>query len=83
MRGERWYNAHRQHLYQRLIVQGWSHGRVALFYQAMNLALVLPGIAIGVNYPVAAWPVTVLMVGVFSVGWYLLTRRSAVLRQAE
>jgi UDP-N-acetylmuramyl pentapeptide phosphotransferase/UDP-N-acetylglucosamine-1-phosphate transferase len=83
IRGERWYNAHRQHLYQRMIVRGWSHGRVALFYQAINLALVLPGIAIGVLYPVAAWPVALSMMGIFSVGWYLLTRKFGVLEQAE
>ena len=39
LRGERWYNAHRQHLYQRLIAAGWTHGRVLALYQALNLLL--------------------------------------------
>jgi len=54
MRGERWYNAHRQHLYQRLIAHGWSHGRVAMLYQAINLVLVLPGIGVAVRFPALA-----------------------------
>jgi UDP-N-acetylmuramyl pentapeptide phosphotransferase/UDP-N-acetylglucosamine-1-phosphate transferase len=83
MRGERWYNAHRQHLYQRMIARGWSHGRVALCYQTINLALILPGIGIAVHYPAAAWPVTLSLAGIFSVGWYLLTRKFGVPSQAE
>jgi len=83
IRGERWYNAHRQHLYQRMIARGWSHGRVALCYQTINLALILPGIGIAVYYPAAAWPVTLTLAVVFSVGWYLLTRTFGVPRQAE
>jgi len=83
MRGERWYNAHRQHLYQRMIAHGWPHGRVALLYQAINLGLILPGIGVAVYYPAAAWPVALALVAIFSVGWYLLTRRFGVLTQAE
>ncbi len=74
MRGERWYNAHRQHLYQRLIAQGWSHGRVAVFYQAVNLVLVLPGIGVAVRYPELAWPVALILASVFVIGWYRLRR---------
>ncbi|MCW8871691.1 MAG: glycosyltransferase family 4 protein [Xanthomonadales bacterium] len=82
IRGERWYNAHRQHLYQRLIAHGWSHGRVAMLYQAINLALVLPGIGVAVHYPVLAWPVTLLLVLVFSAGWLVLTGKFGVLAKA-
>jgi UDP-N-acetylmuramyl pentapeptide phosphotransferase/UDP-N-acetylglucosamine-1-phosphate transferase len=83
MRGERWYNPHRQHLYQRMIARGWSHGRVALFYQAVNLVLIVPGIGLAVLYPRAAWPVSLLLAGIFWVGWYLLTRKFGVASQAE
>ena len=82
IRGERWYNAHRQHLYQRLIAHGWSHSRVALGYQAINLALILPGIGVAVRYPALAWPVALSLVLIFWVGWYLLTRKFGVLAQA-
>jgi len=82
MKGERWYNAHRQHLYQRLIASGWSHGRVATFYQVLNLVLVLPGIGVAVRYPELAWPVALSLMLLFSLGWYLLTRKTGELAQA-
>jgi len=43
-RGERWYEAHRQHLYQRLVRLGWSHLAVTTVYLCADL--VLAGIAL-------------------------------------
>ncbi len=54
MRGERWYTPHKQHLYQRLIQHGWSHGRVLALYQGINGVLVLPAIVVAVNRPALA-----------------------------
>jgi UDP-N-acetylmuramyl pentapeptide phosphotransferase/UDP-N-acetylglucosamine-1-phosphate transferase len=82
MRRERWYNAHRQHLYQRLIVRGWPHGRVAMLYQAVNLALVLPAIGVAVRFPAVAWAVALVMTLMFACGWYLLTRKIGVFARA-
>jgi len=82
MKGERWYNAHKQHLYQRLIAQGWTHGRVVLFYQAINILLVVPGIVVAVNFPALAWIVAVLMILTFGLGWYLINNRIGVLARA-
>lgn len=48
--GERWYTAHNQHVYQQLITKGWSHSRVLLLYQSMNLVLVLPAIVLAALY---------------------------------
>lgn len=81
--GERWYNAHRQHLYQRLILRGWSHGRVLLTYQGINLVLVLPGVVIGVNYPALAWPVALALATMLGLGWYLSIKRIGVLALAR
>jgi len=50
-RGERWYTAHAQHVYQRLIAHGWSHSRVLMSYQAINVGLVLPAIVLARTYP--------------------------------
>ena len=83
MRGERWYNAHRQHLYQRLIALGWTHGRVLLLYQVINLALVLPGIVFGVDHPDLAWPVAILLAVLLAAGWYLSIKRIGVLASAR
>lgn len=43
--GERWYESHREHFYQRLARAGWSHTRVTLWeigLQAAVVGLVLP-----------------------------------------
>ncbi len=78
-KGERWYTAHKQHLYQQLIGHGWSHGKVLLLYQLINLVLVVPVIAVAVNYPawaaVMAWSVSVALV----LGWFVVKRKLGVL----
>jgi len=81
-RGERWYNAHRQHVYQRLIAHGWSHGRVALLYQAVNLVVVVPGIGVAVRYPALAWPAALMVALLLACAWHLLTRKFGVLAEA-
>ncbi len=39
IRGERWFEAHRQHLYQRLVHRGWSHLSVTSVYLCADLFL--------------------------------------------
>lgn len=79
LRGEQWYTAHRQHLYQRLIANGWTHFHVLLLYQAINLALVLPAIAVAVHYPESAWPLAAALALVLGCGWYLAIKKIGVL----
>ena len=43
-KGERIYEAHRSHLYQRLIIAGQSHARVSLTYYALSAALACGGV---------------------------------------
>ena len=81
-KGERWETAHNQHLYQRLIVHGWTHARVLLFYQAMNLTLVVPGIVVANNYPWLAWTVALTMILVMGLGWFLVLRNIGVFARA-
>ena len=83
MRGERWYNAHRQHLYQRLIAAGWTHGRVLAVYQAINLILVVPGVVIGVSDPAWAWPTAAALAATLVLGWYLSIRKIGELAEAR
>jgi len=82
LRGERWYNPHKQHLYQRLIERGWSHGRVLTLYQLINLVLVVPAIAVAVNYPASATIVAIAVSGVLGLGWLLVKHKLGVLAQA-
>jgi UDP-N-acetylmuramyl pentapeptide phosphotransferase/UDP-N-acetylglucosamine-1-phosphate transferase len=39
LRGERLWRAHRSHLYQRLVMRGWSQRRVTLDYAAVAVGL--------------------------------------------
>ena len=82
MKGERWYNAHRQHLYQRIIALGWTHARVLLLYQVINLALVLPGVVFGVNHPERAWHIAIVLGLALGLGWYLSIKRIGVSAKA-
>jgi UDP-N-acetylmuramyl pentapeptide phosphotransferase/UDP-N-acetylglucosamine-1-phosphate transferase len=82
IRGERWYNAHRQHLYQQLIAAGWTHGRVVVAYQALNLLLVLPGIVVAANSPTLAWPVAITMALALGLSWYVVMKKIGVLARA-
>jgi UDP-N-acetylmuramyl pentapeptide phosphotransferase/UDP-N-acetylglucosamine-1-phosphate transferase len=77
-RGERWYTPHTQHMYQRLIRQGWSHSRVLTIYQTINVLLVLPATVLAVMYPEQAWPVTGACFFVLLAGWYAASRRVEV-----
>jgi Fuc2NAc and GlcNAc transferase len=62
MRGERWYTAHREHAYQRLVALGSSHGRVSLWAMILNLSVFLPLAWIGWRHP--RWLLLALIVSV-------------------
>lgn len=82
MNGEQWYTPHKQHLYQRLIQRGWSHGRVLALYQGINLALVAPAIAVAVSCPACAWVAAAAVTVALGLGWALVRRQLGVLAQA-
>jgi Fuc2NAc and GlcNAc transferase len=78
LKGERWYTAHRQHLYQQLIASGWSHESVLALYLSINIVLVLPAIVVSVRNPESTWFVTLGLIAMMIVGWTLATRRLGV-----
>lgn len=77
-RGERWYTAHRQHAYQRLLDRGWSHGQVMGLYLLVNVFVVLPGVVVAVRWPhfdtVLAAGLTVML----AVGWRVVQSAATV-----
>jgi len=77
-RGERWYTPHKQHMYQRLIDLGWSHSRVLLLYQAINLLVVAPVIILARTYPDLACVLAGGMFLLLTTGWYLASLRLGV-----
>lgn len=71
IRGERWYTAHKQHLYQRLIGQRWSHSRVLLLYQSLNLLVVAPAAVLALMYPEYAWLLAAAVLLLLATGWQI------------
>jgi Fuc2NAc and GlcNAc transferase len=51
LRGERWYEGHRQHAYQHLAIRWASHGKVTLAYTAFNVLAVVPAVWLANRYP--------------------------------
>ncbi|MEJ8566799.1 MraY family glycosyltransferase [Elongatibacter sediminis] len=82
MKGERWYTPHKQHLYQCLIQRGWTHGGVLALYQGLNGLLVLPAIAVAVNWPELAWSVAFAATVVLLVAWVQVKKKLGVLARA-
>mgnify|MGYP001818164233 CR=1 FL=1 len=78
-RGERWYTAHAQHVYQRLIAHGWTHSRVLVLYQVINVIWVLPVIVLAEIYPSNA--IILAGLGYFLLGtcWYIANWRLGVI----
>jgi Fuc2NAc and GlcNAc transferase len=75
IRGERWYTAHNQHIYQRLIVHGWSHGRVLMVYQSINVLIILPAVMLAYIYPQYALEITGLTLLALGTSWYIAFRK--------
>ena len=65
--GRRWYSAHREHLYQWLVRNGFTHAAVVAIYLGWNLAVALP---------VVAWmnrmPRSPMLAGTITAAVYLL-----------
>jgi len=82
-RRERWYTAHAQHVYQRLIAKGWSHRRVLIVYQIINVTLVLPAIVLAKMFPqytVITVAVTLLLLGTC---WHIANRRLGMTAEVQ
>jgi len=82
-RGERWYTAHAQHVYQRLIAQGWSHRQVLVVYQAINVVLVLPAMALAKMYPQYALETVASTLLLLGASWYIANWRLGMTAEVQ
>jgi len=82
-RGERWYTAHAQHVYQRLIAQRWSHRQVLVVYQSINVILVLPAIVLAEIYPQYAMVTVGLSLLLLGACWHIANRRLGMLATVQ
>ena len=71
--GQRWYTAHREHAYQRLIDSGASATTVFWIYAALNLFLVLPVTLAGSTRPAVS---VIGLYAVLAVLWTITQRRT-------
>jgi Fuc2NAc and GlcNAc transferase len=67
---ERWYTPHNNHVYQKLLNRGWTHGRVLQLYAAINALLVAPAVILGTLYPEGSWVVFGVITGALVTAWY-------------
>lgn len=70
--GRRWYTAHREHAYQKLISGGWSHGRVLLLYGSINVFIVLPVLLLAKRFPDQEMLLALGLVGSLTIAWWRL-----------
>jgi Fuc2NAc and GlcNAc transferase len=82
-RGEQWYTAHAQHIYQRLIAQGWSHQRVLVVYQAINVIWVMPAIVLAKIYPQYAMLLLGLTFLLLGTSWFIVNRRLGMIVEVQ
>lgn len=68
-RGEQWYTAHRQHVYQRLIAQGRSHGQVLRLYVALNFIVVAPVVIVTTLRPEWGLLASIVAVAALVAAW--------------
>lgn len=73
-RGRRWYNAHREHLYQWLVRRGATHARVDVAYLGWNLLIAAPLAWLAGSHLRMALPVTIVVYLGAAVAWLALKR---------
>lgn len=71
--GERWYTAHRTHVYQKLMAQGWTHGQVLVAYAALNLFIVAPALAVAGLRPQWGWMAAITALMTLALAWYAVS----------
>jgi UDP-N-acetylmuramyl pentapeptide phosphotransferase/UDP-N-acetylglucosamine-1-phosphate transferase len=79
-RGERFWEAHRAHFYQRLVLAGWSHRRLAVAAYCLMLACAIAAIAIPLVTTPAQSAIMLAWVLVVAALAFLIDRRCAMPR---
>lgn len=70
LNGERWYAAHRQHIYQRLVKHGASHAKVTLGITLVNIVLLTPMVYLMIRQPTKLLWWFLLLALVFFIVWW-------------
>lgn len=74
---EKWWQPHRTHLYQRLILNGWSHTRICVALLAITILLLAPAAAVAAHYPRLGPSATVMIYLVAVIMWSAIDRKTS------
>lgn len=83
LRSEKFWMRHREHLYQRLLRSGWSHGRAAAAWLCWNLLIAVPALVIARRWTAAEWLVTAIVYAFGMSLWIFLQHRLHPLVEAD
>ncbi len=75
LRGERVWRAHREHCYQRLVLAGWSHRRLALSAYAWMLAVAASALAARAGEPEIRWVILASWSAVYAAALFVVERQ--------
>jgi Fuc2NAc and GlcNAc transferase len=70
---ERWYTAHRRHVYQRLLDGGWTHLQVVALYSAINGLVVAPAMVLGTLHGNWSWAIFGAVTATLMMCWYTVS----------
>ena len=73
---EQWWQAHRTHLYQRLIVSGWSHARVCVALLVITIVPLAPAAVIVVCYPAMGLSTTATIYVLAAIIWTAINSKT-------
>ena len=79
-RGENVLTAHRSHVYQRLVVTGWSHRHVSLLYGGLALLGAVAAVTTAKRLPLATVAICVAMVLASALVWRTVVAREGAPR---
>ncbi len=75
LRGRRWYNAHREHLYQWLARRGGGHARAGVAYMGWNLVVATPSAWLAWSHLPIAPAIMIVVYAGAAATWLALKRR--------
>jgi len=75
--GQKWYNPHRQHAYQRLVAGQFGHTRTWMVYQCLNVLIVLPAVWLAQTGRMNSTWVAVVVYLLFSMLWYAVYKNQS------
>ncbi len=73
-KGQQWYTAHREHVYQQLVSVASGHVGTWFIFQALNCLIVLPAVWLAETGRVSVYWVALVVYLLFSSGWYAIHR---------